>query len=56
LTGTGCRRSASEFVIAFSPDGTSCGGIVSLVKNNRAYAVRFNWMTGLIDVVETTRS
>jgi general secretion pathway protein H len=56
LTGTTCRRTASEFVIAFLPDGSSCGGIISLAKNNRSYAVRFNWLTGLIDVVETTKS
>jgi general secretion pathway protein H len=56
FTGTACRRSVSEFVIAFRPDGTSCGGIISLAKNNRTYAVRFNWFTGLIDVVQTTKS
>jgi general secretion pathway protein H len=56
LTGTNCRRSASEFIIAFLPDGSSCGGIISLEKNNLSYAVRFNWLTGLIDVVQTTKS
>lgn len=56
LTGAACRHSASQFVIAFLPDGSSCGGIVSLAKNNRTYAVRFNWLTGLIDVVESTKS
>ena len=47
---------APSSVIAFLPDGSSCGGIISLEKNNLNYAVRFNWLTGLIDVVQTTKS
>lgn len=55
-TGTSCRRTANEFMIVFLPDGKSCGGVITLEKNHRSYAVRFNWLTGLIDVVETTKS
>jgi general secretion pathway protein H len=51
MTGSTCRRTAREFVVSFAPDGGSCGGVISLKKINRTYAVRFNWLTGLIDVV-----
>ena len=50
-TGTACMTSARQFVIAFSPDGSSCGGMIVLKKGGLAYAVRFNWLSGMIDVV-----
>lgn len=53
-TGAACMVSARRFVIVFSPDGSSCGGIIVLKKRGLSYAVRFNWLSGLIDVVHAT--
>jgi general secretion pathway protein H len=50
-TGAACMTSAQHFVIVFSPDGSSCGGIIVLKKRGLSYAVRFNWLSGMIDVV-----
>jgi general secretion pathway protein H len=50
-TGTTCMTGARRFTIVFSPDGTSCGGVIMLKKGGSAYAVRFNWLSGMIDVV-----
>src|SRR5215467_1110152 len=52
-TGTACMTSVHQFVIAFAPDGSSCGGIIVLKKRGLSYAVRFNWLSGMIDVVHT---
>jgi general secretion pathway protein H len=54
-TGAGCMTSARRFVIAFSPDGTSCGGIIVLRKRGMAYVVRVNWLSGMIDVGPASR-
>jgi general secretion pathway protein H len=52
-TGAACIKGASEFVVVFAPDGTSCGGVIVFKRNGRAYAVRFNWLSGMIDVVRS---
>jgi general secretion pathway protein H len=49
-TGSACVSSARRFVIVFSADGTSCGGMIVLKKRSLAYVVRFNWLSGMIDV------
>ena len=50
-TGRGCAVAARQYVIVFSPDGGSCGGVIVLRKGSMAYAVRFDWLSGMIDVV-----
>jgi general secretion pathway protein H len=55
-TGTACMTSVHQFVIAFAPDGSSCGGIIVLKKRSLSYAVRFNWLSGMIDVVHTPKT
>lgn len=55
-TGTACMTSARRFVIVFSPDGSSCGGMIVLKKGGLSYAVRFNWLSGMIDVVHASRT
>src|SRR5215470_3215580 len=55
-TGTACMTSVHQFVIAFAPDGSSCGGIIVLKKRGLSYAVRFNWLSGMIDVVHTPQT
>jgi general secretion pathway protein H len=50
-TGTTCMTSVRRFIIVFSPDGRSCGGVIVLRRKDMAYAVRFNWLSGMIDVV-----
>ena len=53
-TGRSCMTSWHRFVIVFAPDGTSCGGTVALKKGGASYVVRFNWLSGMIDVVYTS--
>lgn len=52
-TGRGCAAATRQFVIVFSPDGSSCGGVIVLRKGSVAYAVRFNWLSGMVDVFRT---
>lgn len=52
-TGAGCMEGARRFILTFAPDGTSCGGVVLLSKGARSYAIRINWLSGMIDVVST---
>jgi general secretion pathway protein H len=52
-TGRGCVTAARQYVIVFSPDGSSCGGVIVLRRGRLAYAVRFNWLSGMIDIVHS---
>jgi general secretion pathway protein H len=54
-TGAACRTGVRRFTIVFSPDGGSCGGVIVLKRRGVAYAVRFNWLSGMIDVVHADR-
>jgi len=53
VTGRGCAAAARQYVIVFSPDGSSCGGVIVLRRGKVAYAIRFNRLSGLIDVVRS---
>ena len=53
VTGRGCSVAARQFVIVFSPDGSSCGGAIVLRKGRVAYVVRFNRLSGMIDIVRS---
>ena len=55
-TGRSCMTSWHRFVIVFAPDGTSCGGTITLRKGGASYVVRINWLSGMIDVVHPSRS
>jgi general secretion pathway protein H len=55
-TGAACMTSARRFTIVFSPDGSSCGGVIVLKKGGLAYAVRVNWLSGMIDVVRESKT
>jgi general secretion pathway protein H len=45
-----CLRAPGTFAITFSPDGRTCGVVVRIVKQERAWTVRVNWLTGYVDV------
>lgn len=55
-TGAPCMEGAQRFVIVFAPDGTSCGGVLTLRKGGQIYAVRVNWLSGMIDVVNLPKA
>jgi general secretion pathway protein H len=55
-TGASCMTSPRNFVIVFSPDGSSCGGVIVLKKPGLSYAVRFNWLSGMIDVIHAPKT
>jgi general secretion pathway protein H len=52
--GSACMTSQTRFTIVFSPDGGSCGGAIVVRKGGLAYAIRFNWLSGMIDIVHTS--
>jgi len=56
ITGVACMKSARQFDIVFQPDGSSCGGVITLKKGRRTYAVRFNWLSGMIDVLDSSKA
>ena len=53
-TGAACMVTSLQVLIVFSPDGSSCGGVIVLKRRGLAYAVRFNWLSGKIDVVHAS--
>jgi general secretion pathway protein H len=55
-TGPRCIEGSQRFVVVFAPDGSSCGGVVVLRKGGQAYAIRINWLSGMIDVVNVPRA
>jgi general secretion pathway protein H len=55
-TAQECMEGTQSFVIIFAPNGSSCGGVILLRKNGRAYAVRINWLTGMVDVVKIPKA
>jgi general secretion pathway protein H len=55
-TGAACMTSAHRFIIVFSPDGSSCGGVIVLKKGGLSFAVRVNWLSGMIDVVRESKT
>jgi general secretion pathway protein H len=50
-----CADQAGRFAIRFAPDGRSCGAIVHVTKGELDWRIRFNWLTGLIDIVAPGR-
>jgi general secretion pathway protein H len=55
-TGAACMVSARRFVIIFAPDGSSCGGVIVLKRGGSSYAVRFNSLSGMIDIVHASKT
>jgi general secretion pathway protein H len=51
-----CMRAAQQFIIVFAPDGSSCGGVIMLRKGAKAQAIRINWLSGMIDVVNVPKT
>ena len=55
-TAQECVEGTKRFVITFAPNGSSCGGIILLKKQGNAYAVRINWLSGMIDVINVPKA
>jgi general secretion pathway protein H len=55
-TGPKCIEGSQKFLIVFAPDGSSCGGVVTLSKRGQAYAIRINWLSGMIDVISLPKA
>ena len=51
-----CAAAPGRFAIVFAPDGRSCGAVIRLVKGERDWRIRINWLTGFINVVAPDRS
>lgn len=46
-----CASGQGRFAIAFAADGRSCGAVIRISKDTRAWRIRINWLTGFVDVV-----
>jgi general secretion pathway protein H len=46
-----CVAAPGRFAIAFAADGRSCGAVIRISKDTRAWRIRINWLTGFVDVV-----
>jgi general secretion pathway protein H len=46
-----CAAGQGRFAIAFAADGRSCGAVIRISKDTRAWRIRINWLTGFVDVV-----
>jgi general secretion pathway protein H len=55
-TGAGCEVGARQYVIVFAPDGRSCGGQIVLRKGRLAYVVRFNKLTGMVELYHSSNA
>jgi general secretion pathway protein H len=51
-----CVAGSGRFAIAFSADGRSCGAVIVLVKDERDWRIRVNWLTGFVDVIAPGKS
>jgi general secretion pathway protein H len=50
---TGERVEETEkHVVRFFPDGSSSGELITLSRDNRAYYLQLNWLTGSITITE----
>ena len=56
VASTLCTAAPGRFAIVFAPDGRSCGAVIRLVKGERDWRIRINWLTGFINVVAPDRS
>lgn len=43
-------NSGNTAAIRFFPDGSSTGGYISLKRDNQAYKISVNWLTGKVDI------
>ncbi len=50
-----CTVQPGVFAIVFTPDGRSCGAVIRIVKDERDWRIRVNWLTGFVDVVAPDR-
>ena len=55
LVSETCEGRTNGSVVAFLPNGMSCGGTVALARPGAAYSIRANWFTGSVDVVAADR-
>ncbi len=54
--GSACARGNRLFVIVFAPDGGSCGSSLLLKKGSSIFVIRVNWLSGMIDVVDSGKT
>jgi general secretion pathway protein H len=50
-----CSAEPGAFSIIFAADGRSCGAVIRIVKADRDWRIRINWLTGYVDVVAPGR-
>jgi general secretion pathway protein H len=55
IASTLCSAEPGAFSIIFAADGRSCGAVIRIVKADRDWRIRINWLTGYVDVVAPGR-
>lgn len=53
LLAARCNQRAAGNTIDFFASGMSCGGTITLSRNEVGYDIRVNWLTGGVEVVPT---
>jgi len=56
LLAARCSERRAGRTIRFFSSGMSCGGVIALSRQNVAYEVRVNWMTGAVEIVARNRT
>lgn len=56
LLSARCSQLAGRPSIGFFASGMSCGGAITLSRLGRAYEIRVNWLTGMVELVPYNRS
>ena len=51
-----CEGRRAGRAIVFLPNGMSCGGAIFIGRENQAFEVRVNWLTGAVDVAPRSDS
>jgi general secretion pathway protein H len=54
LVAENCAGRGAGSTIDFLPSGMSCGGTIALTRPGAAYRVRVNWLTGGVEIVESS--
>jgi general secretion pathway protein H len=51
-----CGDHAAGRTIEFLPSGMSCGGVIALARQDVAFQIKVNWLTGGVEIVQTSGS
>jgi len=51
-----CNDRPAMSTVSFFSNGTSCGGLIALLRGDRGYEIHVNWLTGGVEIVARGQS